>query len=385
MLFSEVIGQQRLKNELIESVKQGRIPHSQLFSGDTGYGSLALAIAYAQYINCANRGENDSCGVCGSCYKYNSLQHPDLHFVFPINKSPHAVTQGTSQELVSEHLIGKWRELFESSKPKGYFTLQDWYSAIEISKNSQGNISRHEANHLISKLNYKSFEKGYKVIIIWLAEYMNDSSANALLKMFEEPANDTLFLFVTHDREHIMKTILSRTQTTYIKPIDSDSIKEHLSLMDISADIDNTAKLCEGSICNLNIIIDNITNGNVDKSFELFTKIMRLCFRVDHLGLLDWVEEVSVLNREEQKRFLIYSIGLLRDSFIIGLGLNSLTSLYAYEAEFIKKFYPYIHNGNIEVLISEFEKCNYHLSQNGSPKIIFTHFTLAISKLVKLP
>ncbi len=385
MLFSEVVGQERLKKELLESVKRGRIPHSQLFSGDTGYGSLALAIAYAQYINCTNRGEEDSCGVCSSCYKYKTLQHPDLHFIYPINKSPHAVMQGASQELVSEHLIGKWREMFENSTPKGYFTLQDWYASIELSKNSQGNISRHEANHLIYKLNYKSFEKGYKVIIIWLAEYMNDSAANALLKMFEEPAEDTLFIFITHDREHIIKTILSRTQSIYIQPVDKVSIQNYVSKLNLDNSNEDISHLCDGNICNLKTIIDNIKSGNIDKSFNLFTGLMRLCFSVDHLGLLDWVEDISVLSREDQKSFLVYSIGLMRDSYLMGINLSSVTSSYIYEATFLNKFYPYIHNGNIELLTTEFELCNYHLSQNGNPKIVFTHFTLAISKLIKLP
>ncbi len=386
MLFKDIIGHDKLKKELVESVDKGRVPHSQLFVGDSGYGSLALAMAYAQYLNCSDRRGGDACGVCSSCFKYNNLQHPDLHFIYPINKSPHATFQGNASDLISEHLIGQWRDIFNTSSPRAYFTLEQWYQKLELSKNSQGNISRGEANSLIKKLGYKSFEDGYKVVIIWLAEFMNDAAANALLKLFEEPSEDTVFIFITHNRDAIMKTILSRTQSVFVRPVERDAIVEYLTTINAGAtkqENENIAHLCEGDICNIPSIMENIKSGEVSGDFNLFVSLMRLCFAVNHLGLLEWVEEVALLSREQQKSFLTYSIAMIRDSYITSLGLESVLSLYPYERDFIKKFHPYIHKDNIEILIGEFERCHVQLLRNGSPKIIFTHFTLAISKLIR--
>lgn len=386
MQFKDIIGQERVKKQLIENVKNGRIPHAQLLSGHTGYGSLSIALAYAQYINCENRGEDDSCGKCGNCYKYNSLQHPDLHFIFPINKSPHSVGSTDSGDIVSDNLIDKWREIFNNSDPKGYFTLSSWYETLELSKNSQGVISRAEANRLIEKLSYKSFEGGYTVVIIWLAEQMNESAANALLKLFEEPAEKTLFLFITHNSDKILKTIISRTQPIYIKPIDNDSVKEFVLSKGLNIeDSENIAHLSQGDLCEAKLMIENLNSGEINENFNHFVALMRLCFAVNHLELLPWAEMMSTLGKEQQKEFLTYAIKILRDSYSLTIGLPQLTFTYSYETLFLKKFHPYVHHQNIEKLIEEFEKCNYHLSQNVNSKTVFAYFTLAISKLIKLP
>lgn len=386
MLFKDIIGQDRVKKQLIENVKNGRIPHTQLFSGLTGYGSLAIALAYAQYINCEDRGEDDSCGKCGNCYKYNSIQHPDLHFIFPINKSPHAIGSTASGDIISDNLIHKWREIFNESTPNGYFTLSKWNETLELSKNSQSSISRAEANRLIEKLSYKSFEGGYTVVVIWLAEQMNESAANALLKLFEEPAENIIFLFITHNSDKILKTILSRSQPIYIKPIDNLSLKSYISTQGLSdEDSETIAHLAQGDLCEALSMVENIDNSEIDENFNHFTSLMRLCFAVNHLGLLPWAETMSALGKEQQKEFLTYSLKILRDSYSLTIGMPQLTFTYSYEKQFISKFHPYVHHQNIEKLIEEFEKCNYHLSQNVNSKTVFTHFTLAISKLIKLP
>ncbi|MEG1634406.1 MAG: DNA polymerase III subunit delta' [Rikenellaceae bacterium] len=386
MLFKDIIGQDKIKKQLIENVKNGRIPHAQLFSGLTGYGSLAMAMAYAQYVNCENRGEEDSCGKCGNCYKYNNLQHPDLHFIFPINKSPHAVGSTDSGDIVSDNLIDKWREIFNNSKPKGYFSLSSWYDVLELSKNSQGTISRAEANDLIEKLSFKSFEGGYTVVIIWLAEQMNESAANALLKLFEEPADKTLFLFISHNSEKILKTIISRTQLVYIKPVDNNSVKEYVLSKGLNNyDSENIAHLSQGDICEAELLLEHLNSGELNENFNYFVSLMRLCFSVNYLALLPWAESMAALGKEEQKEFLTYSIKLLRDSYSLTIGLSELTFTYNYETQFLQKFHPYVHHQNIEKLIEEFEKCSYHLSQNVNSKTVFTYFTLAVSKLIKLP
>ncbi|MFI3321192.1 MAG: DNA polymerase III subunit delta [Rikenellaceae bacterium] len=385
MQFKDIIGQEKLKRELIDSVKQGRIAHSQLFIGETGYGVLPLTIAYAQYIGCHNRSDTDSCGKCSSCYKFSQLQHPDLHFIFPINKSPFANGVNSSGDLVSDNLIEKWREIVLESTPKGYFTPQQWYDTIAISKNSQPIIARSEANHLISKLSYKPFEGGYTTVIIFLAEQMNESAANTLLKLFEEPAENTTFLFIAQKKERMLKTILSRCQIINVKPIETSQLDSYISSKGVdSSKIHSICRISQGDINRVNTIIESLSTGEENIYFEKFKDLMRLCYTTNYHGLLPWAEQIAAMQKEEQRQFLIYSVKLIRDAYLINIGAIELSFSFKGEEEFLRKFAPYIHHQNIELLITEFERCNEHLSQNVNVKILFSHFTLAISKLIRL-
>ena len=381
MKFSDIPGQQKIKELLIKTTKEGRIPHAQLFNGPNGYGTLALAIAYAQYILCEDKKENDSCGICPSCYKISKLEHPDLHFSFPVNKSQYTEITNSKGEIISDSLIRKWREQVLTLKPNGYFTEKDWYNTINLGKNSQGNISRAEANEIIRKLSYKSFEGGYKILIIWLPERMNEAAANALLKLFEEPAEKTLFLFVTADSDSMLKTILSRTQIFNIPPIDTESIYKYLS--DTYEDKEKCAAIARMSGGDCMKAVDMMEDNTDNENFELFSSLMRLCYTVNHLGLIEWAENIAGLGRESQKNFLTYSLNLLRESYILSVGVPEISYIYGKEAEFINKFYPFIHYKNIVYLTEEFEKAIRDLSSNGNAKIIFIHFALSISKQIR--
>ena len=210
MRFQDLIGQQETKQRLLQSVKEDRIAHAQLFLGQEGCGSLPLAIAYGQFINCTNRSELDSCGVCPSCNKYQKLIHPDLHFVFPT-----ATTKEITKDPISDEFLTIWRtQLMENP----YFGLLQWYAAIGI-ENKQGSISKNESLEILRKLNMKSYEAEYKVMIIWFPELMNVTAANKLLKMIEEPPDKTLFLLVAENTEYMLQTILSRTQLIKVPPV----------------------------------------------------------------------------------------------------------------------------------------------------------------------
>lgn len=383
MQFKDIVGQQSTKEMLINSVREGRVAHAQLFLGDSGYGSLALAVAYAQYINCHNPSENDSCGVCRSCYKYSRLEHADLHFIFPINKSPLSIGNNSFGDVVSDNFMVSWREFF--LEKKGYLSQRDWVEYMQISKNSQAIIAKAEATNLIDKFSYKSTEGGYNIVVIWLAETMNESCANALLKLFEEPRDKQLFLFIAHDESKILKTILSRVQTINIPPIDLPTLEDCISsTMDISSnDAASYARLSLGSLTSALQLIESDDQEN--PYFEQFASLMRLCFKEDYLNLLPWAEKMSEMTKGEIKEFLIYSVKLLRDAYAINIGASDIAFIFERERLFLSRFAPYVHSQNIEKLVEEFEKCSSHLAQNVNVKITLSHFTLAISKLIKLP
>jgi len=218
MFFRDVVGQKEVKRRLIKSVSEGRVSHSLLFTGPEGTGKLALALAYAQYISCRNRGEDDSCGTCPSCRKFQKLAHPDLHFVFPVFKTKNL------KEPVSDDFISQWREFVLKSS---YFTLNQWLAYLNV-ENAQGMIYQKESESILKKLNLKSFESEYKTMIIWLPEKMHSHCSNKLLKMIEEPPNKTLFLMITEDEEQVISTVRSRAQLLKVPAIDNVAMSEAL-------------------------------------------------------------------------------------------------------------------------------------------------------------
>ena len=384
MNFRDIIGQEEIKRKLIESVDSGRIAHAQLFEGAAGFGSLALALAYAKYVNCKDRHDGEVCDLCDSCYKFNQLQHPDLHFIFPVNKSKYVERYYSGDKVISDSLIGKWRELCRESDPNFYFSEKEWYDKIEIGgekKSVQGIISRYEADVLIEKLSYKATENGYKIVLIFLPERMNSEAANALLKEFEEPSDRTLFLFVSENSSQMLKTILSRTQKTVIPPIRPEAITRYLMEKGQSSESSETiARLSGGNLIDaLNMCYRKTDNA----IFGLFADLMRHSYSGNYLKSIEWAENYAKLNKEQQKRFFVESVHILRASYMRNMGLDNLAFVFGEESEFVDKFYPFITSANIEKLIREFETAHNQISQNGNPRIISTHFALSLSKLIR--
>lgn len=311
MQFRDIIGQSELKQKLTATVAEGRISHAQLFEGAAGYGSLPLALAYAQYVSCTDRGEHDSCGVCPSCVKYAKAAHPDLHFAFPVNTN-----KTVKSTPVSDNFIREWRKIITETK---YFSEQDWYEAIGIEK--QGNISVHEAEKIISKLNFKSYESEYKIMILWLPERMNAASANRLLKLVEEPPANTIFLFVAEAAGRVLNTIYSRTQRIRLPPIDENDIAAALALDGISKENTYTAaRLSEGNYITARGLTENSSNEN----FEKFVALMRLAYGNNVIGLLDWAESMQEIGRERMKTFLIYAERMVRENFVLNMQLDEI-------------------------------------------------------------
>jgi DNA polymerase-3 subunit delta' len=378
MKFSEIVGQHALGLSLVESVSAGRIAHAQLFSGEPGAGVLPLALAYIQFLNCTDRRGNDSCGECPSCVKIGALAHPDLHFVFPTN-APKGWS--SSQKPTSDTFLPQWRELV--AQTRGYFDEHELYDAIGM-ENQQGNIAKREADEIIRKLSFKSFEARWKCILMWLPEKMGDEAANTLLKILEEPWERTVFLLVAEKPEKLPSTILSRTQQIAVPGIGAADLEryavERLGIPEEQARM--AARMAAGSLIELRRLVSADSQEIVRENFEYFAQLMRYSYGDRHLDLFGWAETMAGLGRESQKRFLEYSSAMLRESYMLAAGLDDISYLWGGEMDFCRKFAPYITSGNIESLIEENRLASLHIAQNGNPKIIFTHYALTVSTMI---
>jgi DNA polymerase III subunit delta' len=374
VFFSEVVGQEDLKMKLRASVKAGRMPHTQMFYGPDGSGTLPLAIAYAQYVACTNRGETDSCGTCASCRKFAKLVHPDLHFVFAVNTS-----EKVSKDPVSDNYIAEWRS-FVLANP--YFRSNHWYDCIGI-ENKQGLISRNESESIIRKLSLKPFESDYKILIVWLAEKMNTTSANMLLKLMEEPPEKTLFLLVCEDPEQLLGTILSRAQLVKLSQIGDEAMQQILSeRSDLDAgQIRKIIKLANGSY----IQAFDLIQSSADNEFNLekFTSLMRLCYSRDFLAINGWVEEMAGSGREKLKSFFDYALRLVRENFIMNLKKPELVYLNEKEADFSRKFHSFIHGGNVIKICDEMNRASNDIERNANAKVLLFDFSLRLAKLIR--
>ena len=374
MRFADVIGHQSLKRHLAESVDRGRVSHAQLFSGEAGAGTLPLAIAYAQYLNCENRTDGDSCGRCRSCLQIEQLAHPDLHFVFPVNK--HGKKSG--EVVLSADFMPLWRDMVASTG--GYFTRQQWYDRLDLGKTLRGMINAKEADEIIRRLSFKSFESEYKIMLVWMPETMNVEAANKILKILEEPWEKTIFLLVCERKDLLLPTIISRTQEVGVQRL---SVEELLPLTQGDDEQRrNMARLSGGDVIELRRLMGGEEDGVREESFSLFCSLMRLSYNDKHLELIDWADEVAQLTREQQRAMLIHAARLLRESYMLHAGLGSISYLWGEEAKFCRNFAPFIGNQNIEVLIAEIETAMRQITQNGNARIVFTHFALAVSKQI---
>jgi DNA polymerase-3 subunit delta' len=372
MLFKNVVGQQAIKKRLIQSVKEERISHAQLFSGPSGTGKLAMAIAYAQYISCKNRSETDSCGVCSSCHKYNKLAHPDLHFVFPIFNPP-------SQKPVCDDFLPQWREMVLNDP---YFELGSWLNQIEAG-NAQGIIYERESDSIYRKLNLKSFESEFKVMIIWLPEKMHLYCANKLLKLIEEPPSKTLFILITEDEEAVISTIRSRAQLVKFPFIDNESIKNSLlSIEEVDADlVPDAVHLANGNYIKAKSYIH--PSEEEQFYFQKFQEMMRQAYKREVLAQIGWAEEMAKIGRDKQKAFFAFALRLVREYFVMNMNQSSMIYLNREEKNWGKQFAPFINERNVTAFFQEFEKGITHISWNGNPRIIFLDTALRMVRLIK--
>ena len=372
MFFKDIIGQEEIKRQLIQSVKDGYIPHARLLYGPEGVGKIALALAYARYLSCTNRNEEDACGRCPSCIKYNKLSHPDLHFVFPIIKN-----DKKKKEICDDYLT-EWRT-FVGQNP--YFNLRSWLNFIGA-ENSQAMIYAKESEEIMRKLNLKAYESAYKIMVIWLPEKMHPACSNKLLKIIEEPPLHTVFLLVSENPDEIIGTIQSRTQRLPIPPVLPEDMDNALS-SEITNDSErsNLVHLANGSYLKALEIIE--TGLAVKEYLELFKTIIRNCRQSDVKNMKASAETFAGLGRERQKYFLAYSQNLIRENFLYRLNLPEINYLNLEEATFSDEFSPYIHERNVEELMEELALAEKHIESNVNPRMVFFDLSMKIAVLIK--
>ena len=373
MQFKDVIGHTQLKQQLIKTVLDNKISHAQLFVGKEGFGHYPLALAYAQFILCQNRTESDSCGECPSCKKAEQFTHPDLHFSFPVHLNK------TNKVHSSDDLIVEFRNMLLEDI---YIGKNHWFKTMG-NQNKQGIIGVNESESIVKKLSLKSYEGGYKILIMWLPENMNLEAGNKLLKIIEEPPPNTLYLLVTDDKEKIINTILSRTQAINFSKLIHQEIKQYIiqKFPVKDDDADYFAQLSEGNLHKLRILIDHHEDTLI--YLKEFATWMRLCYSRNISDTIDWVDKVNGMGREVQKDFLLFCLEMLRQSFVGHYSEGQLLTLTNEQRNFLNKFSMFIHHNNILDFHEHFNKAHYHLERNANPKVLFLDLSLKIYSLLK--
>lgn len=373
MFFRDVIGQQPIKNRFINSVKEGFIPHSQLISGNEGTGGFPLALAYARYLMCTDRREDDACGECPSCVKLNKFAHPDLHFVFPIIKND------KKKKEVCDDYLPEWRSFLADNK---YFNLQNWLGYIGV-ENAQGMIYAKESNEIIKKLNLKTYESEYKIMVIWLPEKMHETCANKLLKIIEEPPQKTIFILISENPDQIIGTIQSRSQRINIPPIDSSDMSKMLQSMYSlnDEDLKSIVHLSDGSF--LKAVETMAATENMEVFFDLFVTIMRNSWKRDVKNMKQKAEFFASLGRENQKAFFAYAQRIIRENFFYKMNIPEINYLNRKEVEFAVNFSPYVNERNIIEFMEELALAERYIEQNVNPRMIFFDLSMKIAVLLK--
>ena len=372
MLYNQIVGQQEPKLRLLKMVNENRVPHALLFAGKEGSGNLLAALAFAQHLYCKNSTSQGPCGTCNSCNKVSKLIHPDLHLVFPIAKSKDVKS--------SNDLIKEFRASFLANP---YISLSDWFNELSAD-NKQPIIPVEEANDILKKLSYTSYEGSYKLMVIWQPEKMNAEAANKLLKILEEPPEKTIFILVTNHSEQLLATIISRVQQIPFYNCGEAEIANALVFnYKVNSEVARqTAILANGNYAEaINLLTHNEDSVSFLANFQNF---MRLALKFEAGKALTWIDENAASGREKQKQFLQYGLEVFRDSLMYNFGDKNLVRLSGQEKQFLEKFAPFVNQKNYEKLVEEFNSNYYYIERNANPKILFMDLILKTNELINL-
>jgi len=374
MNFKKIIGQTHLVNHLKHTVDKGRIPHAQLFVGKEGVGTLAMAISYAGYIICKTHKDPEKC-----LEKCKKLQHPDLHFAFPV-----AVNEHVKKHPVSRLFLQEWREFIAHNAYSGLF---DWFQQLGI-ENKQGRIGVDEAQEIVKALRLKPYEGTYQVMIIWMAEKMNDAASNKLLKLIEEPPKNTILLLVTEDEEQIISTIKSRCQVLHFGRLSEQQITTTL-VKNKGLSSEEAIKIAYQADGNYNKAL-HLIGGDANEIIfeEWFVTWVRAAFRAKGNAsvindLINWSNDIAGKGRETQKQFLQYCIQVFRQAMLYNYKADSLVYFSPKTAGFkLEKFAPFIHNANIMDIADELDAAIYHIQRNANAKIVLLDLSMKLTRLL---
>jgi DNA polymerase III subunit delta' len=366
MKFSNIIGQGSSKKLLRGMADSGRMPHALLMLGQQGTGGLPLAMAYAQYILCQQKtAEGESCGTCANCVKAEKMIHPDIHFSYP--------TVGS--KTIATHVLKEWRAIVAENP---YLNVNQWLEKLGA-ENKQGNIPVAECVEIVKKLSLKTFEASHKILIMWLPEYLG-KEGNRLLKMIEEPPDDTLFLLVAENQDLILNTVLSRCQLVKMSLLTDEDIKEALILRGITrGDAEAIAHLAEGDLNAAMTLSKETENDNAN----LFLEWMRTCFKGNGVEMVAWVDRFATIGRERQKLFLRYGLHFLRELTVLILTGNENLRLRGNELETAKRMKNVVKYPHIEPMMTLFNESTFHIERNANPKVLFLDASIRLNKVLK--
>lgn len=376
MEFSEVIGQQEVKDRLMKMVEEGRVPHAIMLCGPTGTGKMALAMAFASYLLTEGSLKiNSDTNVENAKAMVRVWSHPDLHFTFPVIRPPKT---SSDHSMESDDFAREWREMISQGP---YFTFDQWLRQMDAA-NQQAIIFEGESDALTRKLSLKSSQGGYKVSVIWLPEKMNAACANKLLKLIEEPPQQTVFIMVSEEPALILETIRSRTQRIDVRRIDTADIEQ--ALIDRRGlDNDTAHRVARAAMGSWTKAIDSLTEDSEDREFfELFVTLMRLAYQRDVKGLKAWSDGIYTLGREKQKRMLDYFARMVRENFIYNFHNPDLNYMNAEEENFARKFSKFINEANVIYISEQIEKARKGIGQNANAKVLFYDFALRMIVLL---
>ncbi|NRA49511.1 MAG: hypothetical protein HRU12_10300 [Phaeodactylibacter sp.] len=366
MRFSDIIGQSAVKNRLRRMADGGRMPHAQLLLGPEGSGKLALAMAYAQYVLCTDRKDGDACGKCPSCIKAGKLVHPDLHFSYP--------TVGS--KMTSEAFLPQWRSAIAENP---YLNANEWLQHIGA-ENKQGNITKEECVSIIRKLSLKTFESTYKVLIMWLPEYLG-KEGNRLLKLIEEPPERTLFILVAERQELILNTILSRCQIVNVRGLNDEDIQAGLAQKHVEQD--QAARIAYLANGNYNEALKLVHHSENDHA-QLFLQWMRNGYQGNPVKMVEWSENFAGQGRENQKHFLQYALHFLREiTLLVAAGPDTRVRLQNQELESARKMASVMDIDQVEQLMQLFSDCAFGVERNANPKILFLDASIQMNYILK--
>jgi DNA polymerase-3 subunit delta' len=375
MFFSDLIGQTDAKASLVAGARSGRVPHAQLFLGPEGSGALGLALAYAAYLQCEEPGETDSCGHCRACVKTHKMVHPDVHYSYP--------TVGSKS--ISTEVVADWRGAFVEHGC--YFTLNSWLNRLNA-ENKQGNINTDETRDITRKLSLMAYEGRYKILLLWLPEFLG-KEGNRLLKLIEEPPDETVFLLVAENQEAILPTILSRCQLVKVPPLSDSEVADGLvRLAEQSREnAERTAFLANGNLAKALEMADDKNHDHAD----MFMEWLRSAYQHKGPAMAQWVDKMSgsmPINdrrwgRKDQKFLLEYGSHFLREMFVhIALGHTELRLPEAERAVAVK-LARLLRPEQIERIDGLFNDCALGVERNANPKILFLDASIRLSRILR--
>lgn len=372
MFFKDIPGKEAEKKYLLSNAKDGRLAHAQLFLGRTGSGQLPLALAFTSYLMCKDRSDSDSCGACSACLKTHKYIHPDVHFSFPVVKK-----DGKNRnETTSNDFLVEWRKILTQNP---FLDIKTWMHELHVD-NGQANINVKECVEIVKKLGLKTFESDYKVLIMWMPEYLRNEG-NRLLKLIEEPPENTIILLVAEKQDAILNTILSRVQLLKVNPFTDEEVSEHLQIK-YSLNEDNISQLVGLSAGDMNAAIHLAAQDNVNYSDSLF-QWLRIAYKMEPVELGKWVNEMSSWGRENQKNFLDYGLHFFREYlFSLMTGRKNLR-LNEYELSIAQKMTSLLDISKTEQLISILNDCIGSIERNANPKILFLADSLSIGRIMR--